>query len=232
MRVFQHRLATWMALVLSAGFSDSLVRMSANGQASVSAPAGILTRRVWTFRPAAFARHAPEGGMGMVSRDGRYISFRDSATGNLMLHDLQTGRDRQLTTTARNDPKEYTEDSVISRDGAQIAYAWFANGGFEIRLLQLNRADAEPRVLFSNHRLASLIFPYDWSADNKWIAVHVMRDYGPPQIALISTADGSLRVLKTGADSRRAEVMTFSPTAGFSPMTLRRPTQINTTSSL
>src|SRR5690349_19039735 len=128
MSIHRHRVAISMAVVLAAGLSHRSVRVSGKGQTSAGPAAGILTRRLWTFRPTAYNRHPPEGGMGTVSPDGRYFSFRDNATGDLMLHDFQTGADRRLTKTARNNPKEYTEDSVISRDGKQIAYAWFANG--------------------------------------------------------------------------------------------------------
>ena len=215
MSIHACRRVTCMAVVLAAGLCHSAVRMRAAGQTSARSAAGILTRRVWTFRPTAFNRHAPEDAMGTVSPDGRYFSFRENATGDLMLHDFQTGEDRRLTNTASNQPKEYAEDSVISRDGKHIAYAWFANGGFEVRVLDLNSANARPRVLFSNHEAAPSIFPYDWSADGRWIAVCVGREDRTAHIALVSTADGTMRVLKTYSDWRRAEVMTFSPDGGF-----------------
>ena len=215
MSIHAYRRSVCMAVVLAAGVCDSAVRMSGAGQTSARSAAGILTRRLWTFRPTAFNRHAPEGGMGTVSPDGRYFSFRDNATGDLMLHDFQTGEDRRLTTTAKNDPKEYAEDSVISRDGEHIAFAWFANGGFEVRVLDLKSANAQPRVLFSNHEAAPSIFPYDWSPDDKWIAVHVGRDDRTAQIAVVSTADGTMRELETTSDWRRAEVMNFSPDGRF-----------------
>lgn len=211
MSIDAHRTGICVASVLVAGIFASAVNMSGAGQSSAApSRSRIVTRQVWTVRPPAFARHAPELGMGTVSPDGRYFSFMDVATGNLMLHDFQTGANRQLTTTARNEPKEYSEDSVISRDGKRVAYAWFANGGFEVRVLDLNRTGAQPQVLFSNHVAAPLIFPYDWSPDDKWIAVQIRRDR-TGQIAMVSTVDGTMRVLKSSSEWRRAEVMAFSP---------------------
>jgi Tol biopolymer transport system component len=216
MSIYSHRTSICVAIVvLAAGVFARAMTMSGAGQTSAPSaqPSGarIVTRQLWTIRPAALNRHAPESGMGTVSPDGRYFSFMDHATGNLMLHDFQTGGDRQLTTTAKKEPKEYSEDSVISRDGKQIAYAWFANGGFEVRVLDLNSTGAQPRVLFSNHVAAPMIFPYDWSPDDKWIAVQIGRADRTGQIAMVSTTDGTMRVLKSSAEWRRAEVMAFSP---------------------
>jgi Tol biopolymer transport system component len=196
-------------VVVAAGAVARAMTMS--GMAAQPAGSRILTRQLWTVLPAAFNRHAPESGMGSVSPDGRYFSFMDVATGNLMLHDFQTGDDRQLTTTAKREPKEYSEDSVISRDGTRVAYAWFVNDGFEVRVLDLNSTSAQPRVLFSNHVAAPLIFPYDWSPDGKWIAVQSSRADRTGQIAMVSTADGTMRVLKSSSEWRRPEQMAFSP---------------------
>jgi Tol biopolymer transport system component len=185
--------------------------MTMSGLAAQATGSRIVTRQLWTVLPAAFNSHAPESGMGSVSPDGRYFSFMDVATGNLMLHDFQTGDNRQLTSTAKRRPKEYSEDSVISRDGTQVAYAWFFNDGFEVRVLDLNSTSAQPRVLFSNHAAAPLIFPYDWSPDGKWIAVQTSHAERTGQIAMVSTADGTMRVLKSSSEWRRPEEVAFSP---------------------
>jgi Tol biopolymer transport system component len=178
-----------------------------------AAPSGsrIATRQLWTVPPAALDARDPEYTLGTVSPDGRYFSLMEKATGMLMLHDFQTGDDRYLTTRATNGDKAFAEESVISRDGKRVAYAWFANGGYEVRVVDLNSTRAQPRVLFSNHAAAPWIFPYDWSPDDKWIAVQVRRLDKTGQIALVSTADGTMRMLKSSAEWRRADVIAFSP---------------------
>ena len=198
-----------IAIVLAA--AGVVARPMTSGLAAQATSPPIVTRQLWTVLPAAFNRHAPESGMGSVSPDGRYFSFMDVATGNLMLHDFQTGDNRQLTSTAKREPKEYSEDSVISRDGTRVAYAWFVNDRFEVRVLDLNSTRAQPRVLFSNHVAAPLIFPYDWSPGDKWIAVQSSRADRTGQIAMVSTADGTMRVLKSSSEWRRPEEMAFSP---------------------
>jgi Tol biopolymer transport system component len=193
-----------LAVTVAAGVFDRAMPASASGQS-------IGTRHLWTIPPTPYNRKAPEFALGTVSPDGRYFSFMERSSGNLMLHDFQTGEDRRLTTTAKNEPKEYAEDSVISRDGKRVAYSWFVNNGFEVRVLDLHDRSAQPRVLFSDHVAAPWIFPYDWSADDKWIAVQIRRADRTGQIAMVSTADGTMRVLRSSSDWRRANVMAFSP---------------------
>lgn len=215
MSIDLHRTAIGVAiLAVAVGLFDHATTTSAAGQ--TAAPSGaahsrIAARHLWTIPPTPFNRKAPEFALGTVSPDGRYFSFMDRSSGNLLLHDFQTGDDRRLTATAKNEPKEYAEDSVISRDGTRVAYAWFVNNGFELRTLDLHDSSAQPRVLLSDHAAAPLIFPYDWSPDGKWIAVQIRRADRTGQIAMVSTADGSIRVLRSSADWRRATVMAFSP---------------------
>src|SRR5688572_27768482 len=64
---------------------------------------------------------------GGPSFDGRYVSFADPASGNLMVRETATGAVRTLTTSA---PKEFAYFSALSRDSGKAAYAWFNNEGF------------------------------------------------------------------------------------------------------
>ncbi|MBI2149324.1 MAG: PD40 domain-containing protein [Acidobacteria bacterium] len=54
------------------------------------------------------------------------------------------------------------------------------------------------------------IAPHHWSPDGKWIAVQVERKDREVQIGLVSTADGSFRVLKS-VDWRHSNNIVFSP---------------------
>ncbi len=178
------------------------------GDSATTSSTRIVTRQLWTVPPDALGTRAPDG-LGTVSPDGRYFSFVDWSTGELSLHDFETGENRRLTNTARTNA-EYAEESVISRDGKRVAYAWFNKDGYELRLLDLNDNSAKPRILFANHEVDPWVFPYDWSPDGKWVAVQLKRADGTGQMALVSTADGALRVLKS-ADWRRASGIVFSP---------------------
>jgi Tol biopolymer transport system component len=171
----------------------------------------IVTRQLWSVPSEALGERTPDG-LGTVSPDGRYFSFVDWSSGELFLHNFTTGENRRLTNDARK--AQYAEESVISRDGAHVAYAWFNTDGYELRTLDVNAKGAAPRVLFANHREDPLVFPYDWSPDGKWIVVQIRRADGTGQLALVSTVDGALRVLES-SDWRRASGIAFSPDGKF-----------------
>ena len=63
--------------------------------------------------------------------------------------------------------------------------------------------------MFSNEDI-SRIWPDDWSADGRWLAVQVSRQDKTAQIGLLDVRDGSLRVLKS-VDWRGATRLMFSP---------------------
>lgn len=160
---------------------------------AVALRAGMVHRKVWSGKAALDASE------GSVSPDGRYISYPHWETGNLASHDLVTGTSRRLTSGGYVEPRDaYAQNSSISRDGRQIVYTWF-NGmdGHELRLIGLPATGIpEPRRLFSSHE-TSYIVPFDWTPDGKWIAVQNQRKDRTSQLGLVSTTDGSMRVLKS-----------------------------------
>lgn len=177
------------------------------GGGVVAKNAGIVTRQVWSVPSEALGERTADG-LGTVSPDGRYFSFVDWSSGELFLHNFTTGENRRLTSDAGK--AAFAEESVISRDGARVAYAWFNTDGYELRTLDLNAKGAAPRTLFAGHGEAPWVFPYDWSSDGKWIAVQIRRADGTGQLALVSTVEGALRVLES-SDWRRASGIAFSP---------------------
>ncbi len=163
--------------------------------------AGLSYRQVW----------AGKGTLGTVSPDGRYLPYVDWDTGDLALHDLVANTDRRLTNEGTwSLSSEYAWLSAISRDGKQVAYAWYnAKGRYELRIVGLVTAGfTEARRLLDNEDVTD-IEPYDWSPDGKWLAVTWQLKDRTAQTGLASTQDGSLRVLKSsvGGPTR----MFFSP---------------------
>jgi Tol biopolymer transport system component len=166
-------------------------------------------RPVWTDPKVDFD--------GTVSPDGRYVSYEDWDTGNLMLHDLATGEERQVTHEGTSSHSEYANTSAISRDGKQVAYGWFRSGKpdrYELRIASLGRAGAPPfRRLFESEEV-SWIQPHDWSPDGKWIGVLMTRKGGSYQLGMVSVADGTLRVLKSFPRLETLKLQ-FSPDGRF-----------------
>ena len=151
-----------------------------------------------------------------ISPDGRYLSYTDWNTGNLIVRDLVTGADRALTTGVSMKAGEeiFATGGKISRDGKQIAYEWWNEklDRGELRVTSLN-GDPTPRRMFE----AWIVIPSDWSPDGKWIAANWVqkRDNAKPDwnqdmsTGLIDARDGALRVLKSGTGDYTAY--------GFSP---------------
>jgi len=168
---------------------------------------------------AIFSAHLPV-------MDGLYLTRTGSQFGNLFIHDLTTGTDRQLTDTGSDgkpgvDVDEYVEETAFSRDGAKLAYSWFRSDHdrYELRVVDLKATGSPPFRLLLDKEDIDWLSPDDWSPDGQWIAIQLHRKDRTGQIGLVSTADGTLRVLKS-IDWRGSSRMSFSPdgkAAGLRP---------------
>jgi len=100
-------------------------------------------------------------------------------TGNLGLHDLITGGSRLLTAVGNYLPgtEAFGEGSAISRDGRQVAYAWYDSklDRYELRVLSLN-GDARPQRVFESKDVP-FIWPRDWTPDDKAIVAELWKDH-------------------------------------------------------
>jgi Tol biopolymer transport system component len=145
-------------------------------------PSTITVRRVGTPNTEVF---------GAPSRDGAYLTFRDSSE-NVKAYDLASGQIRQLTKRQSIDDSAY--HSMPSPDGKQVAYTWYHNGPYELRVVGLD--GTEPRVLYSQAGMR-WVQPTDWSPDGKSILTVLDLKDTSTQLVLVSVADGSMRVLKS-----------------------------------
>ena len=188
-------------------------------QISVVATAQARLQALNSVRPGAAYRQVWTGPKvdhkGRVSPDGRYLSCVDWDTGDLALHDFATGSDRRLTNKGTwQASAEFAEGSVLSRDGKQVAYAWF-NGvdRYELRVANLPASGlAQPRRLFDSEDVY-WISPSDWSPDGKWIAVKLEpKDRRSHQIGVVAVPAGTLRVLSSGPGDSH---VFFSPDGKF-----------------
>jgi len=164
----------------------------------------LVMRRVW---------EGPDvDHQGGVSWDGLYLSFNHWNPSNIGLRNLATGETRDLT--KNTDGKEYPlYPSLISPNGKQVAYTWVdAANAYSVRLVGTNGTGQ--RVLYSNKELTYIELGA-WSRDGASIVSILTRSdkttrSDTNQIALISVADGSIRVVKT-CDSRFPQPRGFSP---------------------
>ena len=157
-------------------------------------------RKVWAGSDVDF--------MGAISPDGRYLSYVDWDTGDLAIYEIATGKKSRLTTN-KGSWDEFAEYSRWSPDGKQIVYAWYnKNGDIELRIIGLD--GSKPRILYSNDEENAWAQTYGWSPDGKHILACFDRKDGQNQMVLVSTADGSVRVLKT-LEQGWPNNMNFSP---------------------
>jgi len=162
-----------------------LAALSGNGATKTSE---MVARRVWAGPDVD-----TDGG---PSADGRYLTFVDWDTGDLAVRNLATGEKRHVTHKGSwSDSREFAQMSRISPDGTQIAYRWISKD-FRYNLWVIGVDGSSPRVLYSSDEV-EYVSPWAWSSDGKQILTVFHRTDKSRQLALVSVADGSARVLKT-----------------------------------
>jgi Tol biopolymer transport system component len=186
---------------LLCGHLGGLVVSSAGAQTVPPDPAGDSVAEVF---------------FGAISTDARLLTFTDWSTGDLVVRDLETGITRSLTHKSSWDTPEFAQAvQAMSPDGRFVAYGWQDMTSCDLRVVGLD--GSEPHVLHSDDAIANVL-PHDWSRDGRHIlATFAMKD-GTDRIALISVADGSVRVLKTfdaAGGSGAGNMMFFSPDGLF-----------------
>jgi len=164
--------------------AQARVRLAALGGPGASG--GLVTRRVLTDA---------SGVRGVLSADGKYISHMDGVTGDVVQFEVASGQTRRIK---NKEPWSETElsDALFSRDGKQIAIGSYTKDDrYQLRIRNLDGSGLRTLCTwekrFSNGELL------DWSPD----AGSILALRGVPskanELTLISTADGSVRVLRS-----------------------------------
>jgi len=131
---------------------------------------------------------------GVLTADGKYISNIDRDTGDMVQYEVASGQTSRITNkggaAAKETPYEY---KVFSRDGKQIAYDSYTKD--DVSQLRIRNLDGSGiRTLYSEK--GHEVHPMDWSPDAGSILAFRELDKGF-ELTLISTADGSVRVLRS-----------------------------------
>ncbi len=181
-----------------------------------------IVRRLWVLDEPDFYASTP-------SPDGRFVTEIDWKTGDLALFDLVTGELRHITNKGSwADSVAWAESSVFSPAGQRIAYTWWNqdNEGYEVRIIDLD--GSSERVVLPHPEHAHFgddaadedleyVMVKDWSSDGEQLLALLW--YGnraggvrgrTVQLGMISTQDGSVRVLKE-MDWRSPQMANFSP---------------------
>jgi Tol biopolymer transport system component len=163
--------------------AQARVRLAA--LAGTGSTGGLITRRILT----------DASGIGEVlTADGKYIRSIDWETGDVVQFEIASG---QTSRIANKGPWSETEKSyeyqAFSRDGKQIVYNSYTKDW--VPQLSIRNLDGSGlRTLYSEKDSYSR--PLDWSPDaGSILALHQLNKGN--ELTLISTADGSVRVLRS-----------------------------------
>ena len=163
---------------------------------------------------------------GTISPDGRHLTYVDWGLGNIMLRDLVAGTSRPLTSNGKGGYEHGSPHfSAISSDGRHVAYGWYQPGGAaaaraELRIAPLDEPSmSRTRTLWSAN--ATAIRPFQWSHDNRQIAVLIEHADRTSQLGVLSL-DGSSEARSPLSDGAAQTGLFSRRTAGISP-TMRRP---------
>jgi Tol biopolymer transport system component len=170
---------------------------------------GLSVRKIWEGSEVDL--------MGEPSPDGKYISVVDWDSGDLAIYEIATEKKRRLTNMGSwDDPNEFAMFSRWSPDGKQIVFDWYnEDNPALIDLYTIGLDGSEPRLLFSDEKF-SWTQCYDWSPDGKQVlACFSIKEDSSNLIGLVSTADGSVRMIKELGKKSWPENMRISPDGRF-----------------
>jgi len=157
---------------------------------------------VWVmenFLPAVpLAESEPEPS---PSFDGKYMSDVDRDTGNLVIRDIATGEQWNLT---KKDPNsgDFAYWSAISPDSTNIIYYWFnaEKEDFDLRVVGLDGSG--DRLLWGAREGARSFNMDAWSPDGKYVYGELLGKDEPARLVRVALADGSRQVIKTFDEKR------------------------------
>jgi hypothetical protein len=148
---------------------------------------GVVVRRMYEgSRPDMWGRD--------VSPDGRYATQTAWETGDLVVLDLLTGKRRRVTAKPKGwETDAYAAQSQFSPDGKAIAYVWYGDGDYEIRVIDIDGSN-ERVVVPGNPAVADWPDLHDWSPDGTQLLVtNYVEDVAT--MLLIDVASGTTKTL-------------------------------------
>ena len=134
------------------------------------------------------------------SPDGRLMLHTDWDSGDLAVREMSTGQTKRLMAKPGSwkDAGTYAESPLFSPDLKHIAYQWGIDEKefrSELRVMS-NEPGGKPRVVVNTPE-NSYYEPAGWSPDGKYILALIEKPDLTWQVAWVSAADGSARVLKS-----------------------------------
>jgi len=145
-----------------------------------------------------------------ASPDGRYVTQWDRWTGDLAVLDLLTGEKRHVTAKPNGwEEDSYSEQSQFSPDGKGLAYAWYLDGKYQIRVIDVDGSN-ERVVLPGDPSIDDWPHLHDWSPDGTQLLVtHYFEN--DADLLLIDVENGTTRILLDFGKGYGPDAAGFSP---------------------
>ena len=163
------------------------------GRPAPSAPTGRTALAITTRERVPTPQYLM---LGRPSLDGQRFSYSE-VLGHPAFIDLRTLQPHRILLADRH---ESMDSSVLSPDGALLAYSWYRGDEDVQELRVVETGGGEPRVLVPGGR-ARFVVPVQWSRDMGQILALLHRESGERDMVLIDTRDGSERLLRRFIDS-------------------------------
>jgi hypothetical protein len=138
-----------------------------------------------------------------LSESGRYLLICDwGDNANLVLRDMTTGIDRQITNLAGSNllPASFFNSGTLSADDQQIAFAVFsaAADAYELRLANLRGTGQPPSRSLLDSIKPRYVDPVAFTGDGQGLIVVLQRTrQDSPELGRVALSDGSFTRLKT-----------------------------------
>jgi Tol biopolymer transport system component len=184
--------------------AQARVRLAVLGGPAVTG--GLVARRILADASGVY---------GVLTADGKYIRGIDGDTGDVDQFEVAGQRRSRIANRLPSSGEGETLGGIqaFSRDGKQIAYISATKDEvFQLRISNLDGSGL--RTLYSEKGV--VVGPMDWTPDaGSILAFRLHLETEAVEGILISTADGSMRILKSNIAI--ATTMRYPGTASFSP---------------
>src|SRR5262245_4315449 len=168
--------------------------VAADARRRLAALEGVRSSEALASRHVFRTREFPT----LITSDGRLMGLADGPNSAIGVRDMASGQTRWLV----NGDEAGTEGecTIISPDQRQVVYAWYPrrNGVMygEVRIIA-NETGSKPRILIPGNEEYQWVDPIAWSPDGKSVLIIIKRRDQTWQLGWVSTADGTIRVLKS-----------------------------------
>ena len=165
-----------------------------------------------------------------LSPDGKLVGYINWDTGNLMIHDLATGTDRDLTKKGSyKDSGDEANSALFSPDGRTVAYEWWDGKARvdEVRVVGVDGTGI--KTLYRGAPGVSL-WPSSWTPDGKSILT-LVETSAHRDITVIPATGGEPKVVKSFGPNNRNMATAISPDGKYVAVAIPAPIRAATSRS-